>query len=258
MSPNATGNTARNNIIGLSPLGQAAPLNRNGIHVRNNTKSHVLEGNVIRNAGTYGIGLTQHDVLWIKISRNIIDRHVGHPDLSPAQPEQSVDRRQQPAAGTADHVGNDGPRQRHGHLRRNGRGLPRFARCGQSGLPIAYLGSTVVATNGTWTMPIVVPSPASASRRCRSPSGNNTSAPGRQRDGHLRAGAAAAPDADFTASQRAGTLTVDFTDSSTNSPATWSWDFDDGSSSTRGQSVAHLQPGRPIRRQPDGDQRRRH
>jgi len=42
-----------------------------------------------------------------------------------------------------------------------------------------------------------------------------------------------APDANFTWSQRAGTMTVDFTDSSTQSPASWSWDFDDGTSSTQ-------------------------
>ncbi|MEX0741903.1 MAG: hypothetical protein WD079_03840, partial [Phycisphaeraceae bacterium] len=63
MSPNSTGNTVRNNIIGESPLGQAAPLGRYGINVRNNTRSNVIEGNTIRHAGVYGIALTQKDVL---------------------------------------------------------------------------------------------------------------------------------------------------------------------------------------------------
>ena len=53
MSPNATGNTIRNNIIGMSPTGQAAPLTRYGISVRLHTKGHVIEGNMIRNTARH-------------------------------------------------------------------------------------------------------------------------------------------------------------------------------------------------------------
>jgi PKD repeat protein len=40
------------------------------------------------------------------------------------------------------------------------------------------------------------------------------------------------PSASFTSSQAAGSLTVAFTDTSTGSPAIWSWDFGDGGTST--------------------------
>jgi len=42
-----------------------------------------------------------------------------------------------------------------------------------------------------------------------------------------------APVANFTSAQQAGSLTVDFTDTSTGSPTSWSWDFGDGGSSTQ-------------------------
>ena len=38
MSPNATGNIVRDNIIGVSPLGQAAPLTGWGVKVRSGTQ----------------------------------------------------------------------------------------------------------------------------------------------------------------------------------------------------------------------------
>ncbi len=46
------------------------------------------------------------------------------------------------------------------------------------------------------------------------------------------------PTADFTWGQQAASLTVDFTDASTGSPTSWSWDFGDSSSSTQ-QSPTH-------------------
>ena len=43
---------------------------------------------------------------------------------------------------------------------------------------------------------------------------------------------AGAPDASFTTNQSAGTLKINFTDSSSNTPTSWHWDFGDGHSST--------------------------
>ena len=45
-------------------------------------------------------------------------------------------------------------------------------------------------------------------------------------------GGGSAPTADFSWSQAAGTLTVNFTDASTGAPTGWSWSFGDGSTST--------------------------
>src|SRR4029077_20433368 len=57
MSGNSYGNVVRNNTIGVSTLGQAAPLTRWGVVARLNTKDHQVIGNTIRNAGLGGIGL---------------------------------------------------------------------------------------------------------------------------------------------------------------------------------------------------------
>lgn len=45
-------------------------------------------------------------------------------------------------------------------------------------------------------------------------------------------GEGTSPTAEFTWSQRSGELTIDFTDTSSGSPTSWSWDFGDGATST--------------------------
>ncbi len=229
MSPNSTGNIVRNNLIGESPQGQPAPFNRYGIHVRNATKSHVVEGNTIRNGGIYGIGLTNHNVLWIKLSRNIISDMNGTAIYLAPNPNNSAQGANNllpaPVITSATSV------------RASGTGIAgatvevyRASRnAGQSGLPIEYLGSTVVGGNGTWTMPIVVQDGQRVTALQINPA-NNTSALGANVTAQFET-PPPGPDAGFSASQRAGTLTVDFSDTSTNTPAQWSWDFGDGTSS---------------------------
>jgi PKD repeat protein len=106
---------------------------------------------------------------------------------------------------------------------------------GQVGLPVEFLGSGVVANNGAWSVPILV----TAGQRITAlqiTTVNNTS--------RLSANVTTqfetpppAPDARFTWSQRASTLIVDFTDTSTNSPAQWAWNFGDGTTSTERNPV---------------------
>jgi PKD repeat protein len=230
MSPTSTGNVFRNNIIGQSPLGQPAPLGRYGINVRVSTKSHVIEGNIIRNAAIYGIALTQKNVLWIRISRNIITDMSGpaiYLEPDPNDPSKGANNLlKAPVITSATTV------------RATGTGIPgatvevyKASRpAGQSGLPEQYLGSALVAANGTWTTPIVV---ATGDRvvGLQINAANNTSALGTNVTATFEA-PPQKPVADFAWSQRAGTLTVDFTDASTNAPAQWSWTFGDGTSST--------------------------
>ncbi len=156
MSSNSTGNVIRNNTIGESPLGQAAPLNRYGINVRQRTTAHLIEGNVIRNAGVYGIGLTQKDVLWVRISRNIITDMAGPaiylaPD--PSDPSKGANNLLPPpviTSATSNWAGGAGISGATVEVYRASRPA------GQSGLPEEYLGSAVVASNGSWAMPITV------------------------------------------------------------------------------------------------------
>ena len=55
---------------------------------------------------------------------------------------------------------------------------------------------------------------------------------GRSTSSVSAAAVGSAPTADFSWSQAAGTLTVNFTDASTGAPTGWSWSFGDGSTST--------------------------
>lgn len=230
MSSTSTGNVIRNNVIGESPLGQAAPLGRHGIHVRTHTKTGIIEGNTIRNAGVYGIGLTQSDVLYFRISRNIITNMSGTPIyLAPSagDPTQGAnDLTPAPVITSATTT------------RVNGSGIAgatvevyRASRpAGQSGLPVAYLGSGVVAANGTWSIPVILQTGDRATA-LQIAAGNNTSMLGRNVSATFE-DAPNAPVANFSWSQASSSLAVAFTDTSTNSPAAWSWDFGDGASST--------------------------
>ena len=72
--------------------------------------------------------------------------------------------------------------------------------------------------------------------------------------------AATAPVASYTASPVSGIapLTVQFTDTSTNTPTSWTWDFGDGTTSTRGEPVSHVHELRQFRCNPDRGECRRH
>ena len=76
-SSNAQRNTARGNFIGVSPLGEAAPMSRWGIRVRLGTKLDIIEGNTIRNATLGGIGITQNNVYQVRLTRNIVTDTAG-------------------------------------------------------------------------------------------------------------------------------------------------------------------------------------
>ena len=68
-----------------------------------------------------------------------------------------------------------------------------------------------------------------------------------ENDGHIyefRVDAAQAPTAGFSWSQRVGSQTVDFTDTSSGLPTQWSWDFGDGmGSSSQNPSHTYANPG---------------
>ncbi|MGZ8813639.1 MAG: CSLREA domain-containing protein [Mycobacterium sp.] len=156
MSSNSTANIIRNNTIGMSPTGQAAPLSRYGIVARLGTRSHTVEGNLIRNAASGGIGLTHHAVLFVRLSRNIImdtsgpaiflapdpaNPGIGANNLQPAPVITSA--KPNAVAGT----GSSGATVE----------LYRASRpAGQSGLPVEYLGSATVGSNGRWSVPVSI------------------------------------------------------------------------------------------------------
>ena len=160
-SGNAQNNTVRNNIIGTSPKGEAAPLTRWGINVRLGTRHEVIQGNTISNVAQGGIGLIQGNVLTIRITHNIVTGTNG-----PAIDLFGVAGPDRNDPGDADEGAN--------HLLNTpvftsvtpeqirGTGVPdgtvevyQASRpAGQFGLPVAYIGSAPVAAGGAWSLAV--------------------------------------------------------------------------------------------------------
>lgn len=160
-SQNAQRNVVRNNIIGQSPLGQAAPLTGWGVKVRLGTRFDTIVGNTISNAAMGGVGLVQPNVLYIRLSRNIItDTNgpaidlYGVPGPDPNDPGDADnganDLLNTPVFTSATTAAISGTAVAGGRVE-----VYRASRAvGQFGLPVAFLGAATVAGNGSWSLPV--------------------------------------------------------------------------------------------------------
>ncbi len=161
-APDAQGNIIRNNVIGQSPLGQAAPLTGWGVKVRWGTKHDIVQGNQIHNAAAGGIGLVSTtnrggpiSVAYnIRISRNIVTDTSG-PAIYLAFVSGSTTKGANslvaaPAITGALTSAISGTAAGGATVE-----VYRASRAvGEFGLPIAYIGSAVAASDGTWTLPV--------------------------------------------------------------------------------------------------------
>lgn len=167
MSTNSTRNIVRGNIIGESPLGEPAPLTRWGVVIRWGTTYDVVEGNTIRNAAAGGVGLLNTNnrgepispAYNVRISRNIVTNTNG-----PAIDLFGVAGPEVNDAGDADQGANtllntpeftSATTTRIAGTASSGATVEvyRASRpAGQHGLPVEFLGSTLVGTNGTWSL----------------------------------------------------------------------------------------------------------
>jgi len=228
-TPNSSGNIIRNNIVGESPLGQAAPLARYGIRGRNATTDHFFLNNIVKNAGIYGIALSDDGIRRIKISQNIITDMTGQAIYLSPDPNNSASGANtllaSPVITSATTVTVSGTGINNATVE-----LYRASRpAGQSGLPTAYLGSAVVAS-GHWSINVAL-STGDRVTALQIAANNNTSMLGTNVAATFEA-PPAAPVANFTWQQQSGNRTVNFTDTSTNTPTSWSWNFGGGGSST--------------------------
>ena len=237
MRPNCSSNVIQNNIIGLSPQGQAAPMSWWGIHVRLSTTDDLIQNNTISNATKGGIGLSSVESgtssageRYIRISRNIVSNTNG-PAIyltptsgSGAPGSNNLYTSPVITTATTSNVSGTGIAGSTVEVYQASRSA------GQSGLPSAYLGTGTVASNGTWSIPVTAAQNSRVTALEIAPNGN-TSMLGTNVDVSF-APPPPAPVANFDWNQEAGNLTVDFTDTSTNTPTNWTWDFGDGSSST--------------------------
>ena len=168
MAPTAARNIIRNNVIGESPLGQAAPLTRWGIVVRWGSTRSVVEGNTIKNAGAGGIGLlntnnagqSQSPAYNIKLTQNIITNTSGPaidlfgvagPDANDAGDADTgantVLNTPVITSATTNSIKGTGSAGATVEVYTASRNAGAF------GLPSQYLGPATVASDGTWTFP---------------------------------------------------------------------------------------------------------
>lgn len=157
MSPNATGNIVRNNIIGVSPLdGRAAPLTGWGMKIRWSAKHDTFQANVIRNAALGGFGLVntnntggaQAVAYNIRLTQNIVSDTSG-PAIGLYGDADNNTHLSPPVITVAGTAAVSGTAVVGATVE-----LYRASRAvGQTGLPSAYLGSTVVSQNGHWSIP---------------------------------------------------------------------------------------------------------
>lgn len=154
MAPNSQRNIVRGNTIGESPLGERAPMNWWGVRMRWGTKHNVVEDNIIRNAARGGVGLTQHTVYNVRISRNLVFGTSGpgiHLQPHPNDPDTGANVLLDPPVITSANTNAV-----------SGTGIAgatvevfRASRpAGESGLPDEYLGSATVSGSGAWTVPV--------------------------------------------------------------------------------------------------------
>ena len=159
MAPNAKYNVFSGNVIGVSPLGQPAPLTGWGVKVRWQTTYDVIGGNTIRNAALGGVGLVNTDnngvaqavAYNIEITQNIITDTSGPAIyLAPVQGNPTTGANTLLASpvitnATTALVNGTGIKGATVELYHATRAA------GASGLPDAYLGSAVVNANGRWS-----------------------------------------------------------------------------------------------------------
>ena len=233
-SLNTTGNVVQGNIIGKSPLGQAAPLAGWGIYLRWDTDVHSLIGNHISNAATGGIGLIEYNVTRITISQNTVDSTSGPALYFAPDPNN-------PATGANELLA--APALSATLAAVSGTALPRASvdvyrasgSSGQAGLPLAYLGTAIADGSGAWSLPLTLNTgDLLTAQQTRSDGTSSLLAPD-----VAASDAQTPPTASFTWTQSSQSTAVTFTDTSTGQPASWSWDFGDGSQSV-GQSPVHI------------------
>ncbi|MEP7377972.1 MAG: PKD domain-containing protein [Chloroflexota bacterium] len=237
LSGNSTGNVVRGNIVGQSPLGQAAPVGRYGIVVRNATKSNVIEGNAIRNTTSYGIGLIEPNVRWVRITHNIITNSSAKPiHLQPYANDPTTGAnvllaRPVIASATTVWISGTGIEGATVEVYRADRAA------GLVGLPTEYLGSAVVS-GGAWQLPVSALAAGDRVTALQIATNDNTS----ELTQNVLVSAASPPQppvADFAWGQRAYSTIVDFTDASTAVVTSRSWNFGDGTPTSSQQNPAH-------------------
>jgi len=157
MSPRALRNALTNNIIGVSPRGEQAPLTGWGIVLDWNLKGATLSGNVIRNARTGGVGVVDPDIRSVRISKLIVSGTSGPAIRLVRKPHKSWGANGLLAAPRISSARVSSGRTAVRGSGRSGATVEvyRSSRAaGKQGLPSRYLGRVKVSTDGTWRITV--------------------------------------------------------------------------------------------------------
>ncbi len=148
-------NQVTDNVVGVSPLGERAPMSGWGISLSQGLPSATLRGNVLRNAHKGGVGLLDANVVHVRITDLIVGGTSG--------PAIHLTRSGKHGANhllAAPHVSSAVRASTHTVVRgtaragatvqvyRSGRGV------GASGLPSRYLGEVRVPASGSWRLSV--------------------------------------------------------------------------------------------------------
>ncbi len=151
----ARGNQVIENVIGVSPRGEKAPMSGWGISLSEGLRGATLRGNVIRNVGRGGVGLLNTNVTAVRISHTIVGGTSG-PAIKLARSGSNganhllAAPRVSSARITSGHtvVRGTGRAGATVEVYKSSRGS------GKAGLPSAFLDGVTVASNGKWQVSV--------------------------------------------------------------------------------------------------------
>ncbi len=150
-APNTSGNIIRDNHIGISPRGEAAPMPGWGVRIRWQASSQVVIGNTISYAARGGIGI-ENQCFSERLSRNLVTHTSGPAIYLASDPKH-------PQKGANHLVAAPVITQASKSLIRGtaiaGSTVEVYLAdrsAGESGLPIRYLGTTTADSSGAWQL----------------------------------------------------------------------------------------------------------
>jgi CSLREA domain-containing protein len=153
-APNTSGNIIRDNHIGISPKGEAAPMPGWGVKIRWGASHHEIIGNIISNTAAGGIGIVDPSPYNDLISRNIVTNtngpaiHLTKDKKDPSKGSDALVPAPLITSASSTAVRGTGIAGASVQVFRADRGA------GSSGLPIAYIGAVTVDGNGRWSMSV--------------------------------------------------------------------------------------------------------
>jgi hypothetical protein len=126
-----------------------------GVRLRWQATREIVQGNIIRNAGFGGIGMTEHTVYNTRLSRNIVTNTTGPAILATFDPVSMTGSNMwitppSITGATTDKVTGTGIKGAEVEVYK----ATRPADGTNSGLPVDYLGTATVTANGTWSLAI--------------------------------------------------------------------------------------------------------